>query len=199
MNFSWKIKRVPTCTSAEFSILFACDLPLATNHNIILFKCFYKNLSLSFIVPGGWRGRGQAGWAARWSRLSSPSNNPGLLAGGRGWCGAGLLAAGAGQIPRLSLPSGFTEVTPATRPMQKICNNISAPIKNIKFLNHLAYELHNVDIIWSSGPSQPIMSLGAGSLFYGFKGPGTGSQCSDLNKLGCLQFFSTGSIFAMNS
>ena len=52
--------------------------------------------------------------------MSSPSNNPGLLAGGRGWCGAGLLAAGAGQIPRLSLPSGFTEVTPAARPMQKI-------------------------------------------------------------------------------
>ena len=129
---------------SEFSIPFACDLPLATNHNIILFYCFYMNLSLSFIVPGGWRGRGQAGRAARWFRLSSPSNNPGLLAGGRGWCGAGLLAAGAGQIPRLSLPSGFTEVTPATRPMQKICNNISAPIKNIKFLNHLANVLHNL-------------------------------------------------------
>ena len=33
--------------------------------------------------------------------------------------------------------------------MQKICNNISAPIKNIKFLNHLAYELHKVDIALS--------------------------------------------------
>ena len=145
MNFSWKVKGFLLIRVSEFFILFACDLPLATNHNIILFNCFYKNLSLSFIVPGGWRGRGKAGWAARWSRLSSPSNNPGLLAGGRGWCGAGLLAAGAGQIPRLSLPSGFTEVTPATRPMQKICNNISAPIKNIKFEPpSLAYVLHNL-------------------------------------------------------
>ena len=129
---------------SEFSIPFACDLPLATNHNIILFYCFYMNLSLSFIVPDGWQGRSQAGRAARWSRLSSPSNNPGLLAGGRGWCGAGLLGLGLARYRGCHSRAGSQRSRPQLDQCRKFAITFQLPLKTLN-LNHLAYVLlHNL-------------------------------------------------------